>query len=350
MNEQTVFEDTYVKKQLEIAKDLFEEGKYPCHYRRLYGLPSASDVGKVNLKAEEVYGVGRLESSSREHVFDVIIPYPGITIPKVLEELKVPDLVESIYDPNTSRVTIIHGDDEITFTNIMPWEDFNEVVTEINKELMRKNIGIYCWKMIALPKHENRNDNSLFPTGFARISNSHISMLITGYAYEKYCSLVYCSVIGHKTEVNSIHASLIIKNPLYISTGRKNDHSYPDGKYEMISEYLKDISSQHSAFINTMALPGKWDPSDTYVFALVFNGEDNVDIALQNMFLSRLNEALDFPLLDEWAAPLFDRALDNGYIHRLETGGDCLAGVKINLSKDWKLLLREALEENAIQI
>jgi hypothetical protein len=62
----------------------------------------------------------------------------------------------------------------------------------------------------------------------------------------------------------------------------------------------------------------------------------------------RLREVLPHAVKDEWAHELFARALQKGLIDRLRTDGDCLAGARIHLDKDWAGTLNDMLAENTI--
>jgi hypothetical protein len=64
----------------------------------------------------------------------------------------------------------------------------------------------------------------------------------------------------------------------------------------------------------------------------------------------RLREVLPHPVKDEWARELFAQGLKKGLIDRLETGGDCLAGVRICLDKDWTGLMNDLLEQSVLVV
>ena len=66
--------------------------------------------------------------------------------------------------------------------------------------------------------------------------------------------------------------------------------------------------------------------------------------------LRRLQEALVFPLPDEWAYILWEYGLDAGYIQRLETGGDCRGGVRLDLTRDWQALVQSLLDQQLVTL
>jgi hypothetical protein len=40
------------------------------------------------------------------------------------------------------------------------------------------------------------------------------------------------------------------------------------------------------------------------------------------LFIERLKEALEIPILDEWASILWEHACDRKYVQKMVTGGD----------------------------
>ena len=61
-------------------------------------------------------------------------------------------------------------------------------------------------------------------------------------------------------------------------------------------------------------------------------------------------EVLPHPVKDEWAHELFAQGLKKGLIDRLETGGDCLAGVRIYLDKDWTGMMSDLLADAILTV
>jgi hypothetical protein len=66
--------------------------------------------------------------------------------------------------------------------------------------------------------------------------------------------------------------------------------------------------------------------------------------------LKRLQEALPFPIPDSWAKRLWDYGLDEDYIQRLETDGDCRGEVRIDLTKPWQDLVQNLLDREILVV
>ena len=53
---------------------------------------------------------------------------------------------------------------------------------------------------------------------------------------------------------------------------------------------------------------------------------------------------------DEWAHELCQQATRRSLIDGLRTAGDCLAGARLHLDKDWTGLINDLLEEQVIKV
>jgi hypothetical protein len=122
-----------------------------------------------------------------------------------------------------------------------------------------------------------------------------------------------------------------------------------DGDVKMMTHPLPEFNVLHAGIVCRKALPGKWEAKDDAAYALVFEGEV-AEEKLKALTIHRLQETLAFPIPDEWAKTLWDYALDAQYIKRLETGGDCRGGVRIDLSKPWVDLVQGLLDQNILKI
>ena len=75
-----------------------------------------------------------------------------------------------------------------------------------------------------------------------------------------------------------------------------------------------------------------------------------METELQILAAKRLQEALAFPIPDNWAKTVWEYGLDAGFIQRLETGGDCRGGVRLDLAKPWQELVQNLLEQEVLKI
>lgn len=117
----------------------------------------------------------------------------------------------------------------------------------------------------------------------------------------------------------------------------------------MLTQPLPEFNVLHAGIVCRKALPGRWEVKDDAAYALVFEDGD-VDAHLQALVLKRLQETLAFPIPDAWAKTLWEYALDAQYIQRLETGGDCRGGARIDLTKPWQDLVQDLLEQQVLTI
>ena len=122
-----------------------------------------------------------------------------------------------------------------------------------------------------------------------------------------------------------------------------------DGEVKMLTQPLPEFNVLHAGIICRKALPGKWETKDDAAYALLFEDRD-VESQLQALALNRLQETLAFPIPDAWVKTLWEYALDAEYIQRLETGGDCRGGVRIDLTKPWQDLVQNLLEQEVLKI
>ena len=68
------------------------------------------------------------------------------------------------------------------------------------------------------------------------------------------------------------------------------------------------------------------------------------------LFIERLKEALEIPLIDAWAVALWKHASNRKYVQKMNVGGDCILGARIDLQADWQELLSNLLSEKAIAL
>jgi hypothetical protein len=192
----------------------------------------------------------------------------------------------------------------------------------------------------------------LFPDGrIPVISNAHTRADVTGYAvlqdrpYQH--TLAYVGMAAHKTSIESLWASLIRGKG---SCSLRGTALLTDGEVKMITQPLAEFNLIHAGVICCKALPGKWEAKDDSAYALVFEEGGDLETALQTLTLKRLQETLPFPLPDTWAKTLWEHALNAGFTQRLETGGDCRGGVKLDLTKPWQDLVQNLLEQEVLKI
>jgi hypothetical protein len=192
----------------------------------------------------------------------------------------------------------------------------------------------------------------LYPDGQVPVlSNAHTRADVTGYAllestpYQH--TLVYVGLAAHKTSLESLWATLVRGRG---GCSMRGVSVLSDGGIKMLAHPLPDFRIMHAGIICRKALPGGWEAQDDSAYALVFETDVPEETALQKVTLKRLQETLPFPILDDWNKLIWERGLDAGYIQRLETGGDCRGGVRIDLGKPWQDLVQNLLEQEVLKV
>jgi hypothetical protein len=158
--------------------------------------------------------------------------------------------------------------------------------------------------------------------------------------------LVYGGCVGYKTSLESIRATLITGKPLSLN----EQMAQPVDRYEVVWQAMPEYTSHHACFMNRLALSSKWEPEDEVAYLLVFQDSITGITESTHLFVERLMEILEVPVLEEWAEALWKAALQYRFISEIETAGDCVFGVKLDLKADWKGLIEKLLQEGELQL
>jgi len=352
MNQENAYENSYLREQVTKFIAVQKQGKllFALHDTE-YGLPRVNNFGLESIqnfsmgKETHAYIVGTvgfldIDYGTSQYVFT---PRPGLDIPKEFEDYKVLQLGEATVDRATRTCTITTNTDvEVTFTGVEIWKEKGILFKEINRELVKANAGVVIWKMTVIEGESSTT--KLFPRAVPRASNNETNLPVTGFAYvDNTYSLVYLGVAGYKTAVASMNATLWQKKGITINTPGEYGSSrtlIPDGKYERTVVPMAEYEAHHALFLSHKAVPGKWSAEDSSIFLLEFlNGN-----SIQSQLVTRLNESLNIPILPEWGFKIMKAGYTNNYIQDLETSGDCISGVSINVKEaDWSKLIEELI-------
>jgi len=194
----------------------------------------------------------------------------------------------------------------------------------------------------------------LRPDGVPQMRNEHGSAYVTGYAHDEAGNLVYLGMVGHKTVLESIRATVQARQrkKLFLQ-GRP---VYPlASHYSQTWQHLPDYGAYHATLIADPALPGKWQQGDDMVYILLCDGDlierEKPEEHACQMLPSRLSEALPIPVLREWAETLWEAGFEKGLIAELTTGGDSLVCFTVQLAQSvWAELISKFLKEGKINI
>ncbi|MBV6394126.1 MAG: hypothetical protein KPEEDBHJ_03374 [Anaerolineales bacterium] len=351
------YEDEYIKERIEELRTAQQEAQ--AHDKVLissyeqFWLPSLNDLPDVEYQGRNHYTApyGTFDPAPKVpfHGALWVTPKLGVELPAQLMNQREWKAAIGVVDLNARTVKIQSDEVEVTFTSINISQSAAELLREINLELVRIQAGVYLYRIE--PIQNTVPVQHLYPDGRIPIlSNSHTRADVTGYAILKdrpyQHTLVYVGIAAHKTSVESLWASLIR------GKGGSSLHGtsvLADGEVKMMTHPLPEFNVLHAGIVCRKALPGKWEAKDDVAYALVFESEA-VEEKLKVLTIKRLQETLAFPIPDDWEQTLWDYALDAEYIQRLDTGGDCRGGVRINLNKPWVDLVQGLLDQNILKI
>jgi hypothetical protein len=351
-----VYEDKYLREKVNRIIARQKEGKIViAAYQNGSGLPSMEDLGQELTRATYPYdyavgkaGFLKYDSELGAYLFTT---KSGEKLPQVLANYRPLVLAEAILDVQDRKIKIQCGETNVTFTGVQPWKGLYEVLREVNEELVRINAGIVVWKITPKENGKAQSNDLLFPEAVPKLRNGQALAHVTGCAYDSDHTLAYIGLVGYKTSLESLRVTLMSGKPLQmIQDGVGDVTLIPTDKYEQAWQAMPEYTSHHSAFVSRVALPGKWEPDDLAAFILVYRGTVDAGTELIRLFIERLKEALEFPILDEWASILWKHARNRKYVQEMTTGGDCIQGARIDLQADWQELLTELLSQEAISL
>lgn len=349
-----IYEDKYLRNRVNTIRQQQQLGKLLVdNYKTGMGLPTKDELGAAFTRSSfpHAYMVGEygwLDHDPECGLYTFILK-PGAALPPILQDYKILQLAEVVVNAVNKTAHIKLGETLLTFTAVPVWKPGYNLLNEINEELVRQNTGIVVWKIT----WENEDQvHGLFAGPTPILRNGHASVTLTGYAFDPdNQTLVYFGCVGYKTSIESIRATLITGKPLSLNHPGENDGMVlPGDHYDHIWQAMPEYTSHHACFVTRTALPGKWESEDEFGYLLVFHGSTHPKEDLQHLFIERLIETLEVPVLEEWAEALWDAAKQFHFLSQIETSGDCIAGARLVLKADWKGLIEKLLQESGIQL
>ena len=350
------FEDKYLREKINRIIARQKEGKViVAAFKDGSGLPSREDLGQELIRAAYPYdyqvgkaGFLKYDSDLGAYLFTA---RPGEKLPSVLANYRALSLAEATVDLADRRILIQTGDTSVTFTNAQSWKGLYEVLQEVNEELARLNAGIVVWKITPRNSPMARPVDRLYSEAVPKLRNGQAMAHVSGYAFDNDHLLVYVGLVGYKTSLESLRVTMMAGKSLSLIQDGAGDISLiPSDRYEQAWQAMPEYTSHHAGFVSRLALPGKWEPEDLNAYLLVFQGSADPEQELIQLFIERLKEALEAPILDEWAVPLWKQARNRKMVQDLVTAGDCRRGAKIDLQANWQELLTELLAEESITL
>jgi len=347
------YEDAYLQKRVSAVIERQKQGKIViAAYEDGTGLPTRQDLPVLKAASyPHDYAVGdcgylNYDSQLGAYIFT---QKPGADLPKALAHYRTLALGEATVRVAGRQAIIRVNDTEITFTGVPVWEPAYNLLKEINSELARANAGVIIWKINWDEKGAGQ-ERLLFQGAAPRLRNGQALVHLTGFAYDEDHTLVYAGAVGYKTSLESIRATLLTAKQLTLNHDQQDIYLSSLDRYEQVWQALPEYTSHHVAYIGRQALPGMWDPEDQFAYLLVFQTTAEPKQEMLRLFAERLKEALEIPVLDDWAVALWKAAKDQGYIRDLMTAGDCLKGFRLHLKADWQGLITALLKEETIAL
>jgi len=354
-----VYEDKYLREKVNRIIARQKEGKIViAAHKDGSGLLTREDLGQELTRAAYPYdyavgkaGFLKYDSELGAYLF---IAKSGEKLPPVLANYRPLTLAEAILDVQNRRINIQSGETNVAFTGVQPWKGLYDVLRELNEELERVNAGIIVWKIIPKENNQARPGERLFPEAVPKLRNGQALAHITGYAYDADHNLAYIGLVGYKTSLESLRVTFMCGKPLQMTQDGVGDVTLiPADKYEQAWQAMPEYTSHHVGFVSRLALPGKWEPEDLNAYLLVFQGTPEPGQELIRLFIERIKEVLEVPILDEWGATLWKQARNRNLVQDLVNGGDCILGARIDLrpgQTDWQELLADLLAQEEISL
>ena len=351
-----VYEDKYLREKISRIIARQKEGKVViAAYKDGSGLPTREDLGQALARAAYPYDYavgnsGFLNYDSELGAY-LYIAEPGVKQPDVISHYQPLSLAEAELIVQERLVRIRAGDTVVTFTSVATWKGMYEILREINEELERVNAGIVVWKITPREGSGQEPAKQLFTGVVPRLRNGQAMGHVTGYAFDDDHALAYIGLVGYKTSLESLRITLMTGKPLQMVHDGVGDHTLiPADKYGQAWQAMLEYTSHHAAFLSRLATPGKWEPEDLVAYLLVFRDASDPSAELIRLFIERLKEALEIPILDAWASVLWKHASNRKYVQKMNVGGDCVLGAKIDLQADWQELLSNLLADRVIAL
>ncbi|PKO16697.1 MAG: hypothetical protein CVU39_07690 [Chloroflexi bacterium HGW-Chloroflexi-10] len=349
-------EDKYLREKINRIIERQKEGKIIiASHKDGSGLPTREDLEQGLIRAAHPYDyavgkAGFLKYDSEIGMYEFIVN-PGEKQPSVLANYKQLSLAEAALDEPRRRIEIQNGDTNVVFTHVQHWKNLYELLREVNTELARLNSGIVVWKINQVNNEQAEVEEHLYHEAVPQLRNGQALAYISGYAYDEDRIPAYIGLVGYKTSLESLRVTLFSGKTLQmVQEGVGDVWLTPRDRYEQVWQPMPEYTSHQVGSISRMAVPGKWEPEDQYAYLLVFHGSVDPAQELIRLFIERLKEALEMPIMDEWALVLWKLAQHQKLVQSLTTGGDCLLGARINLQANWQELLENLLINQEISL
>ena len=258
--------------------------------------------------------------------------------------------VTAVIDRVRRLATVKTSDREIVLRDVPVGESPYNLLQQVNAALAQSCQPFVAWRLEWLSSDLDR----LWPEGVLQIRNEHGSAYVTGYVHDEAGNLIYLGMVGHKTVLESIRATVQARQRKKLFLQGRPVYPLPTHYYQTW-QHLPDYGAFHVTLIADTALPGKWQSGEEVVYILVFEGDlSDGEIPEEYAYQSlpyRLSETLPIPILKVWADTLWKAGVEQDLIGEMTTGGDSQGGFWVNLTEGvWSKLLSRLLREHIVKI
>jgi len=258
--------------------------------------------------------------------------------------------VTAVIDRARRLATVKAPDREIVLRDVPVGETPYNLLQQINAALAQSCQPFVAWRLEWVSGEVDR----LWQDGVPQIRNEHGSAYVTGYAHDDAGNLIYLGMVGHKTVLESIRATIQARQRKKLWLQGRMVYPLPT-HYSQTWQHLPDYGAYHAALIADPALPGKWHLGEEVVYLLEFEGElpggSTPKVKPWRMLASRLSETLPIPIMDRWAVTLWEAGSKKELIGELAVSGDCSSGHWVSVTESgWKEVIAASVEQDEISI
>ncbi len=258
--------------------------------------------------------------------------------------------VTAVIDRARRLATVKTKDREIVLRDVPVGESHYNLLQQVNAALAQSCQPFVAWRLEWVSGEVDR----LWPEGVPQIRNEHGSAYVTGYAHDEAGNLIYLGMVGHKTVLESIRATIQARQrkKLFLQ-GRP---VYPLAThYCQTWQHLPDYGVYHATLIADPALPGNWQPGEDLIYLLVFEGElsdgSTPEKQATRLLSRRLSEALPIPIKDRWSEVLWEAGVEKELLAESAYSGDCLVCFGVNISETgWIEVISGLVKEGKVEI
>jgi len=233
----------------------------------------------------------------------------------------------------------------------------DNVLQHIRYALARAGVPVYPTGVYAVESTpypwEWETGNADFRT--ARVFNKEVGVPLVGYATDDMNEIVYLHIVGHKSAIRSIWATLNSsgRKPVTIDAPHDYGRRYSTHNYVTYSAPVDtDTGLYRLLIVDRRATAQEVDRA----YLLVYKGNDtteadieaNIDLA----FAARLNAVLPIPILPQWGRRLRQEGegVEKDMVQACAVGGDVAAAYIITPDPRWIELVESLVQSGELTL